>query len=186
MPSWVDHSSRWGGTRQLFSQACCFSWMETKIYFVVFSVRHDVKGYHFWEWFERLLYNCPLFDVFCEQQDANGFRNLRMVLMACSAIGMMRKGTTFLRKVPMAFPRGYTTKNNDWVLRRPGRIMPLLECRCSSDLATKTEECVLLTGPLILPLLEHRVPFSFFSRPFDPLFLLVLESVVMSLPFALV
>ena len=47
--------------------------------------------------------------------------------VTCSAIGMMRKGTTFLRKVSMAFPRGYTTKNDDWVLRRPGRIMPLLE-----------------------------------------------------------
>ena len=33
--------------------------------------------------------------------------------MTCSAIGLMRKGTTFLRKVPMAFARGYTTKNDD-------------------------------------------------------------------------
>ena len=47
--------------------------------------------------------------------------------MTCSAIGMMRKGTTFLRNMPMAFPRGCTTKNDDSVLRRPERIMPLLE-----------------------------------------------------------
>ena len=79
----------------------------------------------------------------------------------------MRKGTTFLRKVSMAFPRGYTTKTDDFVLRRPGRIMPLLECYMLCSKRGKIDGPVRKNHSSLVannPVQHQRTPFANFRN----------------------